>query len=53
MNPKFKSTNFSPFEKKDEILKGLTNLGYGDPLMGFWPYFLLAHMSEERFSAET
>lgn len=22
------------------------HLGYGDPLMGFWPYFLQAHRSD-------
>jgi hypothetical protein len=28
-------------------------LGYGDPFMGFCPYFLHAHMSEERLSTGT
>lgn len=30
-----------------------TNRGYGEPLMGFWPYLRQAHMSEERPSAGT
>jgi len=42
--------------KRNKVSKDLdreTHLGYGEPLMGFWPYFLQAHMSEESPSAGT
>ena len=30
-----------------------TDLGYGEPLMGFWPYFLQDQVSEDKPSAGT
>lgn len=46
-------------KKKKKVAHGVyiyitgTNLGYGEPLMGFCPYFLQDHMSEDKASAGT